>query len=65
MMGPRTSHPGSVTTVKAEEPRIILTIEKHKVSLLIDTGASISAILFYSRPRSSRKITIQGISASP
>jgi hypothetical protein len=41
MMGPGASHPGSVTTIKAEEPRV-----KHKVSLLIDTGASISALPF-------------------
>jgi hypothetical protein len=41
MTGPWASHTGSVTTVKAEEPQI-----KHKVSLLIDTGASISAIPF-------------------
>jgi hypothetical protein len=39
--GSGASHPGFVTTIKAEEPRV-----KHKVSLLIDTGASISAILF-------------------
>jgi hypothetical protein len=48
--------------IKAEEPQMILTIEKHKVSLLIDTAASISAILFSPRPRSSKKITVQGIS---
>jgi hypothetical protein len=46
----------SVTTVKAEEPRVILTIKKHKVNLLIDTGASISAIPFSPRPRPSKKI---------
>jgi hypothetical protein len=33
-----------VTTRKAGEPWILLTIEMHKVSLLMDTGASISAI---------------------
>jgi hypothetical protein len=37
-------------------------IEKHKVTLLIDTGASISAIPFSPRPRFSKKITLQGIS---
>jgi rubrerythrin len=47
-----------VTTLKAEEPRVILTIEKHKVSLLINTGASISAIPFSPGPRSSKKITV-------
>jgi hypothetical protein len=54
-----------VTTIKAEEPQEILTIEKHKVSLLIDTGASISAIPFFPGPRSSKKITVQGISGQP
>jgi hypothetical protein len=57
MTGPWASHPGSVTTVKAEEPW-----GKHMVRLLINTGASISAILFSPRPRSSKKITVQGIS---
>jgi hypothetical protein len=60
MTGPWASHTGSVTTVKAEEPQI-----KHKVSLLIDTGASISAIPFSPRPRSSKKITVRGISGQP
>jgi hypothetical protein len=54
-----------VTTVKAGESWVILTIEKHKVSLLIDTGASISAIPFSPGPRSSKKITVQGISGQP
>jgi hypothetical protein len=53
MMGPWASHPGSVTTVKAEEPWV-----KHKVSLLINTGASISVIPFSPRPKSSKKITV-------
>jgi hypothetical protein len=44
-----------VTTIKAEEPQAILTIEKHKVSLLIDTGPSISAIPFSPGPRVSKK----------
>jgi hypothetical protein len=47
-----------VTTIKAGEPWVLLTIEKHKVSLLIDTGASISAILFSPGPKSSKKITV-------
>jgi hypothetical protein len=47
-----------VTTIKAEELWEILPIEKHKVSLLIDTGASISAIPFSSGPRSSKNITV-------
>jgi hypothetical protein len=59
MMGPRASYPGSVTTIKAEEPR-----DKHKVSL-INTGASISAIPFSPRPKCSKKITLQGISGQP
>jgi hypothetical protein len=54
-----------VTTIKAEELWAILTIEKHKVSLLIDTGASISTLPFSPRPRSSKKITVWGISGQP
>jgi hypothetical protein len=66
MTGPRASHTGSVTTVKAEEPWVILTIEKHKVSsLLTDTGDRISTIPFSPGPRSSKKITVQGISGQP
>jgi hypothetical protein len=53
-------HLGSVTTVKAEEPWV-----KHRVSLLISTGANISAIPFSPRPRSSKKITAQGIWGQP
>jgi hypothetical protein len=59
MTGPWASHPGSVTTVKAEEPWV-----KHKISLLIDTGASISAIPFSPGPRSSKKITVEAYQAS-
>jgi hypothetical protein len=59
-MGPGASHPGFVTTVKAEEPQI-----KHKFSLLIDTGASISVIPFSPGPRPSKKITVRGISGQP
>jgi hypothetical protein len=62
---PRASHPSSVTTIKVEEPQEILTIEKHKVSLLIDTGASISAIPFSPGCKSSKKITVWGISGQP
>jgi hypothetical protein len=43
MTGPWASHPGSVTTIKAEEPQV-----KHRVNFLINTGASIS--LFLSLP---------------
>jgi hypothetical protein len=60
MTGPRASHPGSVTTVKAEEPQV-----KHKVTLLINTGASIPAIPFSPKPRSSKKITVRGVSRQP
>jgi hypothetical protein len=60
MMGPWASHPGSVTTIKAEEPRV-----KHKVSLLINTGASILAMTFSPGPRSSKKIIVRGISGQP
>jgi hypothetical protein len=48
--------------IKAEEPRALLIIKKHKVSLLINTGASISDIPFSPGPRSYKKITVQGIS---
>jgi hypothetical protein len=55
-----------VTTLKAEEHWEILTIEKHKASLLTDTGASISAIPFSPGPRSSKKkITVWSISGQP
>jgi hypothetical protein len=40
-------------------------IEKHNVSLLINTGASISAIPVSPGPRSSKKISVQGISGQP
>jgi hypothetical protein len=54
-----------VTTIKAGEPRVFLTIKKHKVSLLTNTGATISAIPFSPGPRSSKKITVQSISGQP
>jgi hypothetical protein len=44
-----------VTTIKAGGLWVLLTTEKHKISLLIDTGASISAIPFSPGPRSSKK----------
>jgi hypothetical protein len=53
-----------VTTIKVEEPQVILTIKKHKVSLLIHTGASISAIPFSPGPRSSKKIAVWAYQAS-
>jgi hypothetical protein len=59
MSGPWASHPGSVTTIKAEELQV-----KHKISL-INTGASISASPFSPGPRSSKKITVQGVSGQP
>jgi hypothetical protein len=62
MIGPGASHPGSVTTIKAGESQVLLTIEKHKVSLLINTGARISALPSYAGSRSSKKITVRGIS---
>jgi hypothetical protein len=52
-----------VTTIRTEEPWVILTIEKHKVSLLINTGVSISAVPFSPGPTSSKEITVQGISS--
>jgi hypothetical protein len=58
MIGTWASHPGSVTTIKVEEPQV-----KHKVSLFINTGTRISAIPFSPGPRSSKKIT--GISGQP
>jgi hypothetical protein len=54
-----------VITIKAEEPQAILSIKKHKVSLLIHTGASILAMPFSPGPRSSKKITVQGVSGQP
>jgi hypothetical protein len=51
MMDPWASHPGSIMTIKAEEPQV-----KHKVSHLINTGASISTIPFSFRPMSSKKL---------
>jgi hypothetical protein len=47
-----------VTTIKKVEPQVLLLIENNKVSLLIDTGAIISAIPFSPGPRSSKKITV-------
>jgi hypothetical protein len=55
VLGPPIQAP--VTTVKTEEPQ-----KKHNDSLLINTGASISAISFSPTPRSSKKIIVQSIS---
>jgi hypothetical protein len=66
MTGPGTSHPGSCNHHKSRGALgVLLTIEKHKVSLFIDTGASISATPFSPGPRSSKKITVQGIPGQP
>jgi hypothetical protein len=54
-----------VTTINAKEPRTVLTIKNHKISLLIDTGASISAVPFSPGLRSSKKITVRSISSQP
>jgi hypothetical protein len=54
-----------VTTIKPEELQVILTIQRHKVSLLINTEASISAIPFSPRPRSFKKIIVRAYQASP
>jgi hypothetical protein len=64
MMGPGASHPSSVTTIKAEEPLAILTIKKHKVSLIIDIGASISAFSFSSDPGPPKKLLFRAYKAS-
>jgi hypothetical protein len=61
MMGSGEPIQAPVTTRKAEEPQVILTIGKHKISILIDTGASISAIPFSPRPKSSKQIAVRGI----
>jgi hypothetical protein len=53
MMVPESPIQAPETTIIAEK-----TQEKHKVSLLINTGASISAIPFSAVPRSSKKITV-------
>jgi hypothetical protein len=50
--------------VKAEEPWVILPIKKHKFSLLIDTGASISPIPFSLETRSSKKLLFGTYQAS-
>jgi hypothetical protein len=54
-----------MTTIQTEEPQVVLTIEKHKISLLMDTRAYFSAIPFPPRPRFSEKTTVWGISAQP
>jgi hypothetical protein len=61
VLGPLIQAP--VTTIKAEEPQAILTFEKHKVIFLINTRARIAAIPFSPGPRSSKKITVQGMSS--
>jgi hypothetical protein len=52
-----------VTTIKPEEPQVIL-LKNSRSELLIDTGASISAIPFSPGPRSSKKITVRAYQAS-
>jgi hypothetical protein len=59
-MGPRSPIQTPATTIKAEEPWMVLTIEKHKVSLLTNTGVNISAIPFSSRSRASKKKLLLG-----
>jgi hypothetical protein len=56
-----------VTTIKAKEPQAILTIEKHKVSLLIDTEASILSIPYLALPYPGppRKLLFRAYQASP
>jgi hypothetical protein len=54
-----------VTTIKAGETQVLLTIKKHKIILLIDPGASIPAIPFSPGARSSKKITVRGLSGQP
>jgi hypothetical protein len=53
-----------VATIKAGELRVLLIIEKHKVSLLINTGASISAIPFSLDPGPPRKLLFEAYQAS-
>jgi hypothetical protein len=65
IMGPRASHSGSCDHHKSRGALGFTHNEKHKVSLLINTGASISAIPFSPRPRSSKIITVRGISGKP
>jgi hypothetical protein len=62
MIGSGASHPDSCEHHKAEELWVILNTIKYKVSLLINTGANISGIPFFSGPRSSKKIIVWGIS---
>jgi hypothetical protein len=58
VMGSGSSIQAPVTTIRPEEPQMVLSIEKHKVRLLINTGASFLAIPFSPVPRSSKKITV-------
>jgi hypothetical protein len=64
MMGPGASHPGCCDHHKSRGA-LGDTIEKHKIKLLIDTGASISAIPFSPGLGPPKKITVQGISGQP
>jgi hypothetical protein len=61
MMGSGASHLGSCNYHKKSQA--ILTIEKHKLSLLNDSGTTISAIPF-SPDRFPKKITIGAYQAS-
>jgi hypothetical protein len=61
IMGPGVSHPDSCDHHKTTRGPGD-AIEKHECNFLINTGASISAIPFFLRPRSSKKIIVWGIS---
>jgi hypothetical protein len=65
MTGPGASHTGSCDHCKSRGAPGYTYYQKSTVNLLIDTGASISAILFSPRPRSSKKITVQGVLGQP
>jgi hypothetical protein len=52
-----------VTTIKTGEPQVLLTIEKHKISLLIDTGAS-QLFLSLLDPGPPRKLLFEAYQAS-
>jgi hypothetical protein len=52
-----------VTTIKAGEPWILLTIEKHKVSFLIDTKPASQLFLSLQDPGPPRKLLFKAYQA--
>jgi hypothetical protein len=54
-----------VTTIKPEELQLILTIEKHKISLLINTGTGFQLFLSLPAPGTQRKLLFRACEAGP